>query len=185
MTAPFAGREWRQPVNCLAVTCFIGTCKLATLICFASNACLCSHFVSLYVILSNVYIQPQCVLIPQLFQCSSEVRSFVSSACLRSWLEQDTSCPTCRMNLSDPSERTTQAPATGDINGNEPRPDAQNNDLQNQMTNHFFHFDGQSIHAYLYDRIRICTHAHKYPTVYLDMKCLSTKRFISNLCVLR
>lgn len=73
MTAPFAGREWRQPVNYHAVTCFIGTCKLATLICFVSNACLCNHFVSLYVILSNVYIQPQCVLIPQLFQYASEV----------------------------------------------------------------------------------------------------------------
>ncbi|KAI0226395.1 E3 ubiquitin-protein ligase AMFR, partial [Lamellibrachia satsuma] len=71
------------------------------------------------------------------------------SACLRSWLEQDTSCPTCRMNLSDPSERTTRAPATGDINGNEPRPDAQNNDLQNQMTNHFFHFDGSRYVSWL------------------------------------
>ncbi|KAL5022727.1 hypothetical protein ScPMuIL_001882 [Solemya velum] len=62
------------------------------------------------------------------------------NSCLISWLEQDTSCPTCRMSLNDREE--------ADPNGNTPdgRGDAEA-DIpivpENQsLTNHFFHFDG-------------------------------------------
>lgn len=63
------------------------------------------------------------------------------NSCLRSWLEQDTSCPTCRQSLSEPGER--------DANANTPRPvrdvpvaPPEMRRPRNTMTNHFFHFDG-------------------------------------------
>lgn len=66
------------------------------------------------------------------------------SSCLRSWLEQDTSCPTCRMALNERPE--------GDPNGNniDGRGDAPNNMPQpppgnTATTNHFFHFDGRCL----------------------------------------
>lgn len=67
---------------------------------------------------------------------------FIFSACLLSWLEQDTSCPTCRMSLSEEPQV--------DPNGNEPddagdaRPNIPNAPPRPnpQTTNHFFHFDG-------------------------------------------
>ena len=65
----------------------------------------------------------------------------VPSSCLRSWLEQDTSCPTCRMSLN---ERTEVDPNGNVASG---RGDAviaqQPNNAGNQTTNHFFHFDGK------------------------------------------
>lgn len=63
------------------------------------------------------------------------------SACLRSWLEQDTSCPTCRMTLS---ERPENWSPTADNRGAPPNPnmaDAGPN-IPPGTTNHFFHFDG-------------------------------------------
>lgn len=54
------------------------------------------------------------------------------SSCLQSWLEQDTSCPTCRLALSIhslvPSNSQINEPTN--LPTNRPRP------------NHFFHFDG-------------------------------------------
>lgn len=52
--------------------------------------------------------------------------------CLQSWLEQDKSCPTCRLalNIENPTE-----------NPSEP-PDMQN-PIQPARSNHFFHFDGK------------------------------------------
>ncbi|GFS21272.1 E3 ubiquitin-protein ligase AMFR, partial [Elysia marginata] len=61
------------------------------------------------------------------------------NSCLRSWLEQDTSCPTCRMTLSEttgreePQPRQPGGPNVGEVIAAQP----------NQgTTNHFFHFDG-------------------------------------------
>ncbi|XP_034445161.1 autocrine motility factor receptor a isoform X1 [Hippoglossus hippoglossus] len=71
------------------------------------------------------------------------------SSCLRSWLEQDTSCPTCRMSLDIgeggevPVETREAVPdnmAAGA--GGDTRPHL------NQL-NHFFHFDGSRIASWL------------------------------------
>jgi hypothetical protein len=68
--------------------------------------------------------------------------NYSSSSCLQSWLEQDTSCPTCRMILS------TQSPAgLGAANRLDHNLLAGENQVDNQTTNrrppnHFFHFDG-------------------------------------------
>ncbi|XP_053401749.1 E3 ubiquitin-protein ligase AMFR-like [Mercenaria mercenaria] len=71
------------------------------------------------------------------------------NSCLRSWLEQDTSCPTCRLSLNE-------RPTGVDPNGNIPdRPvhDHANippaNQPGNMMTNHFFHFDGSRYVSWL------------------------------------
>lgn len=65
------------------------------------------------------------------------------SSCLRSWLEQDTSCPTCRMTLSERTDNqnpsTGTANATADNNANMVDAAAAANQ---GTTNHFFHFDG-------------------------------------------
>ncbi|XP_064610639.1 E3 ubiquitin-protein ligase AMFR-like [Liolophura sinensis] len=70
------------------------------------------------------------------------------NSCLRSWLEQDTSCPTCRMALNERPE--------GDPNGNniDGRGDAPNNVPQappgnTATTNHFFHFDASRYVSWL------------------------------------
>ena len=70
------------------------------------------------------------------------------SSCLRSWLEQDTSCPTCRTSLNEgqeqdpngnmPNERGAAGNAMPDVM---PQPPANNQ----ATTNHFFHFDGMVI----------------------------------------
>lgn len=62
--------------------------------------------------------------------------------CLLSWLEQDTSCPTCRLTLNDrPQEqRHEHVPdERGDAPINLPPPGQPAN---RALTNHFFHFDG-------------------------------------------
>ncbi|KAF7702162.1 autocrine motility factor receptor a isoform X2 [Silurus meridionalis] len=72
------------------------------------------------------------------------------SSCLRSWLEQDTSCPTCRMSLNineGMSERGEgqRAPVDGNLAagpGNDVRPHLNHH-------NHFFHFDGSRIASWL------------------------------------
>ncbi|KAH9502409.1 hypothetical protein Btru_075610 [Bulinus truncatus] len=61
------------------------------------------------------------------------------NSCLRSWLEQDSSCPTCRTALSETNEREGR-------NGGAPRAqnmaDAIVAPVNPATTNHFFHFDG-------------------------------------------
>lgn len=56
------------------------------------------------------------------------------SSCLQSWLEQDTSCPTCRTVLSVQSRHVLDAASRLEqmetVGGNR------------RMPNHFFHFDG-------------------------------------------
>ncbi|XP_028812174.1 E3 ubiquitin-protein ligase AMFR [Denticeps clupeoides] len=74
------------------------------------------------------------------------------NSCLRSWLEQDTSCPTCRMSLNITGERgNSQDLQHGDTTqGNlapggpvvDPRPHI-------NQHNHFFHFDGSRIASWL------------------------------------
>lgn len=61
------------------------------------------------------------------------------NSCLQSWLEQDTSCPTCRLAISmQPSHReNTQELPT------EPQTPARRNE------NHFFHFDGSRYVSWL------------------------------------
>lgn len=63
------------------------------------------------------------------------------NSCLRSWLEQDTSCPTCRMSLNertdiDPNGNVPNGRGDADVIAQQPNPGG------NQTTNHFFHFDG-------------------------------------------
>ncbi|XP_031370527.1 E3 ubiquitin-protein ligase AMFR-like [Apis dorsata] len=61
------------------------------------------------------------------------------NSCLQSWLEQDTSCPTCRLALSmQPSHREN----TQELQ-NEPQTPARRNE------NHFFHFDGSRYVSWL------------------------------------
>ncbi|XP_033491985.2 E3 ubiquitin-protein ligase AMFR-like [Epinephelus lanceolatus] len=75
------------------------------------------------------------------------------SSCLRSWLEQDTSCPTCRMSLNIGEgagggrvERETREAAAADNVAAVPGADARPH--LNQL-NHFFHFDGSRIASWL------------------------------------
>ncbi|KAK1163635.1 E3 ubiquitin-protein ligase AMFR-like isoform X1 [Acipenser oxyrinchus oxyrinchus] len=69
------------------------------------------------------------------------------NSCLRSWLEQDTSCPTCRMSLNinensrarEDRQRENLGENIGPVPGAEARP----------HINHFFHFDGSRIASWL------------------------------------
>lgn len=69
-----------------------------------------------------------------------------SSSCLRSWLEQDTSCPTCRTSLNisgDGGQMRSQQQGGGlEDNIGPAAPDARPHINQH---NHFFHFDGKSV----------------------------------------
>lgn len=65
------------------------------------------------------------------------------SSCLRSWLEQDTSCPTCRMSLNIADNSRVREDQQGE-NLDEnlvPVAAAEGRPRLNQH-NHFFHFDG-------------------------------------------
>ncbi|KAI1890126.1 hypothetical protein AGOR_G00170420 [Albula goreensis] len=72
------------------------------------------------------------------------------NSCLRSWLEQDTSCPTCRMSLNinegghvrDDRQREPLDDNMGPGPGAEARPHL-------NQHNHFFHFDGSRIASWL------------------------------------
>lgn len=68
------------------------------------------------------------------------------NACLQSWLEQDTSCPTCRMVLSIQSRNILDAVSRLEH--------SLENNVDNQQTNrrppnHFFHFDGSRYVSWL------------------------------------
>ncbi|RUS76010.1 hypothetical protein EGW08_016215 [Elysia chlorotica] len=82
------------------------------------------------------------------------------NSCLRSWLEQDTSCPTCRMTLSEtgereePQPRQPGAPNVGEVIAPQP----------NQgTTNHFFHFDGSRYVSWLPSFSVEVTHTNLLP----------------------
>ncbi|XP_056679567.1 LOW QUALITY PROTEIN: E3 ubiquitin-protein ligase AMFR-like, partial [Monodelphis domestica] len=72
------------------------------------------------------------------------------SSCLRSWLEQDTSCPTCRMSLNIADNNRIREDQQGE-NLDEnlvPVAAAEGRPHLNQH-NHFFHFDGSRIASWL------------------------------------
>lgn len=72
------------------------------------------------------------------------------SSCLRSWLEQDTSCPTCRMSLNIADNNRAREDHQGE-NLDEnlvPVAAAEGRPRLNQH-NHFFHFDGSRIASWL------------------------------------
>uniref|UniRef100_H3B5J5 E3 ubiquitin-protein ligase AMFR n=1 Tax=Latimeria chalumnae TaxID=7897 RepID=H3B5J5_LATCH len=72
------------------------------------------------------------------------------NSCLRSWLEQDTSCPTCRMSLNiNESDRAGEARPRPNLEENlGPGPAVEGRPRLNQH-NHFFHFDGSRIASWL------------------------------------
>ncbi|XP_071492832.1 E3 ubiquitin-protein ligase AMFR-like [Diadema antillarum] len=92
---------------------------------------------------------------------------FFHDSCLRSWLEHETSCPTCRQSLniqttpSRPSpQRMPNRPLGPGANpammgGAEARPNPPVN-----LRNHFFHFDGSRIFSWLPSFSVEVTHAH-------------------------
>lgn len=61
---------------------------------------------------------------------------FKSSSCLQSWLEQDTSCPTCRLGLSIQNAASIHPDIERII-------DEQEN--ATRANNHFFHFNGKPL----------------------------------------
>ncbi|XP_070469786.1 E3 ubiquitin-protein ligase AMFR isoform X1 [Equus przewalskii] len=72
------------------------------------------------------------------------------NSCLRSWLEQDTSCPTCRMSLNIADNNRAREDHQGE-NLDEnlvPVAAAEGRPRLNQH-NHFFHFDGSRIASWL------------------------------------
>lgn len=79
------------------------------------------------------------------------------NSCLRSWLEQDTSCPTCRTSLSDHSDQDVNLNVThanenllGALGTSLTVPDVAPDTQQNRATtNHFFHFDGSRYVSWL------------------------------------
>uniref|UniRef100_A0A673BTP1 E3 ubiquitin-protein ligase AMFR n=1 Tax=Sphaeramia orbicularis TaxID=375764 RepID=A0A673BTP1_9TELE len=74
------------------------------------------------------------------------------NSCLRSWLEQDTSCPTCRTSLNingDGGQARSQQQGAGledNMGAVGPAADARPHINQH---NHFFHFDGSRIASWL------------------------------------
>ncbi|KAM8775316.1 E3 ubiquitin-protein ligase AMFR [Rhynchonycteris naso] len=72
------------------------------------------------------------------------------NSCLRSWLEQDTSCPTCRMSLNIADNNRVREEHQGEnldenlvpVAATEGRP-------RLNQHNHFFHFDGSRIASWL------------------------------------
>lgn len=67
---------------------------------------------------------------------------FFHNSCLQSWLEQDTSCPTCRLALSMQASRRENTPEI-----RQESPESQTSVGRND--NHFFHFDGSRYVSWL------------------------------------
>nr|XP_039271813.1 E3 ubiquitin-protein ligase AMFR-like [Styela clava] len=71
------------------------------------------------------------------------------SGCLRSWLEQDTTCPTCRKQLdvrnSNNADRNQEANQPAENDGN----NGAENRVNNEHQNHFWHFDGSRFASWL------------------------------------
>ncbi|XP_067091685.1 E3 ubiquitin-protein ligase AMFR isoform X2 [Osmerus mordax] len=70
------------------------------------------------------------------------------NSCLRSWLEQDTSCPTCRMSLDAREGAGERGARQGGPREDGLGPEAEAQPHINQH-NHFFHFDGSRIASWL------------------------------------
>lgn len=66
------------------------------------------------------------------------------NSCLRSWLEQDTSCPTCRTSLKGRTEEAVDEEGRAAGAARDGRAGA-----ANVRANHFFHFDGSRYASWL------------------------------------
>lgn len=98
------------------------------------------------------------------------------NACLLSWLEQDTSCPTCRMSLSEGQQGDPNgnvADNNGDARPNVPHPPPQPNP---QTTNHFFHFDGSRYVSWLPSFSVEVTHTQLLPQGGVRQPALQTSQ---------
>ncbi|KAH9389022.1 hypothetical protein TYRP_008374 [Tyrophagus putrescentiae] len=71
------------------------------------------------------------------------------TTCLRSWLEQDTSCPTCRHSLRHREDDINEPPPAEGENGAEPARGLFGNAANHRFANHFFHFDGSRYSRWL------------------------------------
>lgn len=72
------------------------------------------------------------------------------NSCLRSWLEQDTSCPTCRTSLKNRNEDEEESHDSPGMIGERDVRDNTNRGVGNPgRTNHFFHFDGSRYASWL------------------------------------
>ncbi|KAJ4427703.1 hypothetical protein ANN_25355 [Periplaneta americana] len=67
------------------------------------------------------------------------------NSCLQSWLEQDTSCPTCRMVLSIQSPAGMEAASRLEHNLLAGENQGDNQTTNRRPPNHFFHFDGNVV----------------------------------------
>lgn len=87
---------------------------------------------------------------------------YFHNSCLRSWLEQDISCPTCRKSLQESNRNVDVANGANVVDGATPAIDgaaaaAGAGDIANQrpinpgppQRNHFFHFDGSRYVSWL------------------------------------
>ncbi|XP_035829524.1 E3 ubiquitin-protein ligase AMFR [Aplysia californica] len=103
---------------------------------------------------TTVLSPPMCCLV-----CSNN-RSPSPSSCLRSWLEQDTSCPTCRTALSETpqGERNPMGPPGAPNVADGIVPPAPQG-----TTNHFFHFDGSRYVSWLPSFSVEVTHTNLLP----------------------
>lgn len=72
------------------------------------------------------------------------------NSCLRSWLEQDTSCPTCRMSLNiHEGRREREEGQREPLEDNMAAAGAADARAHINQHNHFFHFDGSRIASWL------------------------------------
>uniref|UniRef100_A0A8D2ITK2 E3 ubiquitin-protein ligase AMFR n=1 Tax=Varanus komodoensis TaxID=61221 RepID=A0A8D2ITK2_VARKO len=72
------------------------------------------------------------------------------NSCLRSWLEQDTSCPTCRMSLNiTDTHRAREERHRENLNENLAPVAVAEGQPPLHQHNHFFHFDGSRIASWL------------------------------------
>lgn len=71
------------------------------------------------------------------------------NSCLQSWLEQDTSCPTCRMVLSIQSPAGLEAASRLEHNLLAGENQVDNQTTNRRPPNHFFHFDGSRYVSWL------------------------------------
>lgn len=117
------------------------------------------------------------------------------NSCLRSWLEQDTSCPTCRKSLAGPGEDSQDAtnnqdtPVNNLLPGPLAGPAAPPDDQPNRTTtNHFFHFDGSRYVSWLPSFSVEVTHtqlmlnrAHHIQTSQLDNMARQVQQMFPNM----
>ena len=82
-----------------------------------------------------------------LLTCVNSVVVFAVSSCLRSWLEQDATCPTCRTSIGESpltaAGREAAPPQPGPVGDETQQAAAAPGQQEQQLRNHFFHFDGE------------------------------------------